>query len=138
MIEHVLEVADDQGRHLEKIDILVQPLNTLPQGAHFRFQSGAFIDELLGLISKGSIIFLEFSEIVISGAGEVPIVPVNICTHDTQHDYRPTLLKKLDGFHLQMHVKGFKERDHRVTSDGRMRTLWRREGRCETRTHREN
>ena len=50
----------------------------------------------------------------------MPIVSVNLCSHDTQHDYRPTLLKKLDGFLLQTLVKGFKGRNGGVTNDGRM------------------
>ena len=44
-------MTNNQGGHLQKIDIFIKAFNLLSQGANFSLKRGSLIDELLRIIT---------------------------------------------------------------------------------------
>ena len=65
MVQNILNMPNDERGHLEEIDVFVQPLDSLSQRPHLCLERGSLVDELLGLIPQGCIVFFEAAKVVL-------------------------------------------------------------------------
>ena len=93
MVENILDVTNDEGRHFQQVDIFFKAFNFLAQCTHFSFQTGPLVDELLRFFSEVGIRLFKGAEVIIRIVGQITIGAFYIRTHAYQFNQKPTVYK---------------------------------------------